>query len=60
MSGPFRFLTTGESHGGALVSIIDGVPAGLPLTESHIDEDPRAVEEIRRNDDTYLASLKTW
>ena len=60
MSGPFRFLTAGESHGGALVTVIDGVPTGLPLTESHINEDSRAVDEIRRNDDTYLASLKTW
>jgi chorismate synthase len=27
-----RFLTAGESHGQALVAIIDGVPAGLPLS----------------------------
>jgi chorismate synthase len=26
MSGLFRFLTAGESHGGALVSVIDGAP----------------------------------
>jgi chorismate synthase len=26
-----RFLTAGESHGKALVAIIEGVPAGLPL-----------------------------
>ena len=27
----FRFLTAGESHGPALVGIVDGVPAGLAL-----------------------------
>lgn len=26
-----RFLTSGESHGPALVAILDGVPAGLPI-----------------------------
>ena len=35
----FRFLTAGESHGEALTAVIDGVPAGLPLTEAHINED---------------------
>lgn len=27
-----RFLTAGESHGEALTSILDGIPAGLPIT----------------------------
>ena len=35
----FRFLTAGESHGEALTAVIDGVPAGLSLTEDHINED---------------------
>ena len=26
-----RFLTAGESHGKALVTIVDGVPAGLAI-----------------------------
>src|SRR5438105_5374453 len=39
MSGMFRFLTAGESHGEALTAVIDGVPASLPLAESHINED---------------------
>jgi chorismate synthase len=125
MSGLLRFLTAGESHGEALVAVIDGIPAGLPLTEGHINEvhilsgvrwrstlggpitlqipnrdwenwkatmsvgppepgtaqkqvtRPRpghadlagaflekfggdSLEEIRRNYDAYLASLKTW
>ena len=28
----FRFLTSGESHGPALTALIEGLPAGLPLT----------------------------
>jgi chorismate synthase len=39
MSLAFRFLTAGESHGEALVAVIDGVPAGLALTEAEINED---------------------
>ncbi|MDX1548280.1 MAG: chorismate synthase [Rhodothermales bacterium] len=32
-----RYLTAGESHGEALVGIVEGVPAGLPLTAGAID-----------------------
>jgi chorismate synthase len=32
-----RFVTAGESHGKALVSVIEGVPAGLPLLASDVD-----------------------
>jgi len=32
-----RFLTAGESHGPQLTAIIDGIPAGLPLTQADID-----------------------
>ena len=35
----FRFLTAGESHGEALTAVIDGVPAGLGLTEEHLNGD---------------------
>jgi chorismate synthase len=31
-----RFLTAGESHGQALVAVLDGMPAGLPLDEDAI------------------------
>ena len=31
-----RFLTAGESHGQGLVIIVEGVPAGLPLSEEYI------------------------
>ena len=37
----FRFLTAGESHGKGLSVIIDGLPAGLPLTEDFIQLDLR-------------------
>src|SRR2546428_12186799 len=39
MGGVSRFLTAGESRGEALVAVIDGVPAGLPLTEADINGD---------------------
>ncbi len=39
MRDVFRFLTAGESHGEALTTVIDGVPAGLPLAESDINGD---------------------
>ncbi len=34
-----RFTTAGESHGPALVSVLEGVPAGLPLLAADIDAD---------------------
>ncbi|MEP0806168.1 MAG: chorismate synthase [Chloroflexota bacterium] len=34
---PLRFLTAGESHGPSLTAILEGIPAGLPLTASVID-----------------------
>ncbi len=39
MAEIFRFLTAGESHGEGLTAVIDGVPAGLPLTEADVDGD---------------------
>ena len=43
MAEPFRFLTAGESHGRTLGVTIEGVPAGLALTE-----DDLAVDLARR------------
>ena len=34
-----RFLTAGESHGPSLTAILDGMPAGLPLTPDLIDKE---------------------
>ena len=34
-----RYLTAGESHGPRLTAIIEGVPAGLPLTADFINDD---------------------
>ena len=34
-----RFTTAGESHGPALISILEGAPAGIPLLKSDIDND---------------------
>ena len=36
-----RFLTAGESHGPCLTGIVEGLPAGLVLTEQAINEDLR-------------------
>ncbi len=34
-----RFMTAGESHGPALVGIVEGLPAGLRVTQQRIDRD---------------------
>lgn len=39
MSGKFRFLTAGESHGKCLTGIIDGVPAGFEIDLKFINDD---------------------
>jgi chorismate synthase len=36
---PLRFLTAGESHGPSLTAILDGMPAGLPITTDIIDKE---------------------
>jgi chorismate synthase len=46
---PLRFMTAGESHGPALLAILDGMPAGLPL-------DPQAINaELARRQQGYGA-----
>ncbi len=35
----FRFLTAGESHGKGLTTIVEGVPAGVSLSEEYIERD---------------------
>ncbi|MEG1907890.1 MAG: chorismate synthase, partial [Gordonibacter sp.] len=34
-----RYMTAGESHGPALTAIVDGVPAGLKISEDQINSD---------------------
>lgn len=34
---PLRFTTAGESHGPALVSVLEGMPAGVPLLAADVD-----------------------
>ncbi|TMD59010.1 MAG: chorismate synthase [Chloroflexi bacterium] len=34
-----RFLTAGESHGPGLVTIVEGMPAGVPIAAADIDRD---------------------
>lgn len=36
---PIRFLTAGESHGPMLTTILEGMPAGIPLSADAIDND---------------------
>lgn len=43
----FRFTTAGESHGPALVAVVEGVPAGLRLEAAPIDH------ELRRRQGGY-------
>lgn len=43
----FRFTTAGESHGPALLAIVEGVPAGLPIRPDRIDA------ELRRRQGGY-------
>jgi chorismate synthase len=37
--GRLRYLTAGESHGRALVAILEGMPAGLPVSVKAIDDE---------------------
>ncbi|MBW3572734.1 MAG: chorismate synthase, partial [Gemmatimonadetes bacterium] len=43
----FRFTTAGESHGPALAAVVEGLPAGLPLSADEIDR------ELRRRQGGY-------
>jgi chorismate synthase len=36
-----RFLTAGESHGPALTTIVEGLPAGVPVEREQVDADLR-------------------
>src|SRR5882672_10887437 len=34
-----RYFTTGESHGEALVAVISGLPAGIPIDQAFLDRE---------------------
>src|SRR5690348_17173081 len=34
-----KFTTAGESHGQALISILEGMPAGVPLIATYVNTD---------------------
>ena len=36
-----RYLTSGESHGKALIGILEGIPSGLPVSFGDIDRELR-------------------
>src|SRR4030042_119402 len=37
--GQFRFVTAGESHGKGLIAVVEGMVAGLALTEDYLAND---------------------
>jgi chorismate synthase len=39
LTAMLRFTTAGESHGAALVSILEGMPAGVPLLAADVDSE---------------------
>ena len=43
-----RFTTAGESHGRALVAIVEGLPANLPIDHSLIDRELEQRDGILR------------
>ncbi len=47
-----RMLTAGESHGPALTVILEGIPAGLPLTPEDVND------ELRRRQKGYGRGLR--
>ena len=34
-----RFLTAGESHGPELLTVVEGLPSGIPIRQEALDED---------------------
>ncbi len=67
MGARLRWLTAGESHGPALVTIIEGVPAGLALSAADVDAQLRRRQKgfgrggrqlIERDQVQWLAGLR--
>ena len=67
-----RYLTAGESHGPALTAIVDGVPAGLKISEDQINSDlarrqsgygrggRQAIERDRVRVTSRRGQVETW
>ena len=53
MLAKLRYLTSGESHGKGLLGILDGIPAGLEISESEIssslEKSRLAIKEHRKS-----------
>src|SRR5574342_6594 len=50
---PLRFLTSGESHGPTLTAILEGMPAGLPLSADDINPDLARRQGLNRDGKPY-------
>jgi chorismate synthase len=50
---PLRFLTSGESHGPTLTAILEGMPAGLPLSADDINPDLARRQGLNREGKPY-------
>ena len=62
-----RFLTAGESHGPALTAILEGMPAGLPLSADDLAADLArrqtaygAGGRMKIEQDTARSSAASW
>jgi chorismate synthase len=56
-----RFTTAGESHGQALICILEGMPAGLPLVVAHVnDELVRRQQGYGRGRRMQIEQDHTW
>jgi chorismate synthase len=62
-----RVLTAGESHGPELVAIMEGLPAGVPISRAAIQADlarrklgygPRLAHEVRRGRTVHLGGVR--
>src|SRR5574341_2108453 len=50
---PLRCLTSGESHGPTLIAILEGMPAGLPLSADDINPDLARRQGLNRDGKPY-------
>ena len=54
-----KFLTAGESHGQGLLGILDGMPAGLEISEEYIGINKDNQEPVIRTSTKYRWSAKS-